>query len=62
MLIAAVIEEGPGIGIISILFKIHSFTKSFLGSESKGVPASDTSDKILPSFKYRIILGIFFSH
>ena len=48
MLIAEIIDETPGIGIISIRFDIHSFTKCLPGSDSKGVPASETKDKILP--------------
>ena len=44
-------DEAPGIGIIGILFFMHSVTNILPGSEIAGVPASEISDTILPSIK-----------
>ena len=60
MLIAAVIDDAPGIGVTLILFTKHSLTNNLPGSDSKGVPASEIRDKILPSLKYLIIDDICF--
>ena len=59
-LIADVIEETPGIGIILIFSFIHSFNKILPGSDISGVPASEIKDKILPCFIYSIIFKNFF--
>ena len=56
MLIVAITDDAPGTGIILILFFIHSLIKILPGSEIDGVPASEINDKILPSFKYSMIL------
>ena len=58
----AVIEDTPGIGIIStfnLLFKI-SATSLFPGSEIPGVPASETKAKIFPSRNKLKISSTFF--
>ena len=49
----------PGIGIIFILFFNASCTNLYPGSESKGVPASETKDTILFLFISLIIVLIF---
>ena len=53
---AVINADGPGSGIISILFLLHSLIKIFPGSEIVGVPASDIKDTIDPLFKIPIIL------
>ena len=47
MLIEAVIEDTPGIGITFIFFAIHSWINKRPGSERDGVPASEIRDIIL---------------
>ena len=46
---AAVTDEGPGKGLIFIPREMASFTNKSPGSDIKGVPASLTSAKSLPS-------------
>ena len=52
--------HAPGIGIISTLFLIASFTISSPGSEMPGVPASETIAIFLPSNSFSIKIGLFF--
>ena len=47
---AVATADGPGIGIILILFFIHSLIKTDPGSEIAGVPASEISDINFPDF------------
>jgi hypothetical protein len=52
--------EGPGIGIILILFLTHSFTNIAPGSEILGVPASEINEIISPDLRRSMILFKFF--
>ena len=57
---AVATAEGPGIGIILILFLIHSLTKIAPGSEILGVPASEINAIVSPDLRRSIILLKFF--
>ena len=48
---AVATAEGPGIGVILILFFTHSLTNIEPGSEMVGVPASEIKDIFFPLFK-----------
>ena len=52
--------EGPGIGVILILFLTHSFTNIAPGSEILGVPASDINEIIFLDLRRSMILFKFF--
>ena len=61
-LTAAVIDDAPGTVKTLWPFSTHAFIMVFPGSDKTGVPASEIKDKILPSFKYfMILLSDFFS-
>ena len=57
---AEIAADGPGTGIISISFLIHSFTKIAPGSDMLGVPASQISETIRFYFSNFIIFDRFF--
>ena len=59
---AVATADGPGIGMIFILFLTHSLIKTEPGSEIAGVPASEIRDIIFPDFKYSTIFKVFFFH
>ncbi len=57
---AAVVADGPGIGLTFISFFMHSLINIFPGSEIVGVPASAINETILFDFKILIIFSRFF--
>ena len=52
--------EAPGIGKISIAFSRHSLIRIAPGSETEGVPASETNETTWSNFKISIIFNKFF--
>ena len=57
--IAELTAEGPGIGKMSIPIFAHSLISIFPGSETAGVPASETNDTIFFFFRISITFSKF---